>query len=91
MVFTYRGEDVADTILRFAREYRVSHIVLGYPGEVPFSKRLVGKKSIVDELIKKSRGITVVLTDNVTIISDLDTRAEELPDPQTAAEVSRDQ
>jgi len=91
MVFTYKGEDVAGTILRFAREYRVSHIVLGYPGEVPFSKRLVGKKSIVDELIKKSRGITVVLTDNVTIISDLDTRAEELPDPQTAAEVSRDQ
>lgn len=90
MVFTYKGEDVADTILRFAREYGVGHIVLGYPGEVPFSKRLVGKKSIVDELIKKSRGITVVLTDNVTIISDLDTRAEELPDPQTA-EVSRDQ
>ncbi len=86
MVFTYKGEDVADTILRFAREYRVGHIVLGYPGEVPISKGLVGKKSIVDQLIKKSRGITTVLTDNVTIISDLDTRAEELPDPQTPAE-----
>ena len=31
MVFTYKGEDVADTILRFAREYRVGHIVIGSP------------------------------------------------------------
>ena len=77
MVFTYKGEDVADTILRFAREYRVGHIVLGYPGEIPFWKRLVGKKSIADQLIKKSRGITVVL---------LGSRAEELPVLQTAAE-----
>ncbi|MGO9121078.1 MAG: hypothetical protein ACLQPD_26130 [Desulfomonilaceae bacterium] len=68
MVLTYKGEDVADTILRFAREYRVSHIVMGYPGEIPFSKGLVGKKSIVDQLIKKSRGITVVLPDNVAVI-----------------------
>jgi two-component system sensor histidine kinase KdpD len=28
MVFTYKGEDVADTILRFAKEYRVGHIVI---------------------------------------------------------------
>ena len=39
MVFTYKGEDVADTILRFAQEYRVGHIVMGYPGEIPFWKR----------------------------------------------------
>ena len=77
MVFTYKGEDVADTILRFAREYRVGNIVLGYPGEIPFWKRLVGKRSTVDQLIKKSSGITFVL---------LDTRARELPAPQTAAE-----
>src|SRR5512139_205444 len=29
MVFTYKGEGIADTLLRFAREYRVGHIVLG--------------------------------------------------------------
>jgi len=68
MVFTYKGEDVADTILRFARESRVSHIVMGYPGEIPLSKGPVGKKSIVDQLIKKSSGITVVLPDNVAVI-----------------------
>ncbi|MBI5568389.1 MAG: PTS sugar transporter subunit IIA [Desulfomonile tiedjei] len=70
LVFTYKGEDIADTVLRFAREYRVGHIVLGYPGRVPFWRRLLGKKSIVEQLIAKSRGVTVVL---------LDTRPTETP------------
>lgn len=73
MVFTYKGEDIADTILEFAREYRVGHIVLGYPGEIPIWRRLLGKKSTVEHLIKKSKGITVVL---------LDTRAEDAPSLQ---------
>ena len=30
-VFTFKGQDVADTILRFAREYRVGNIVIGKP------------------------------------------------------------
>lgn len=77
MVFTYKGEDVADTILRFAREYRVGHIVLGHPGEIPAWKRLLGKKSTVERLIKKSRGITVVV---------LDTRKEEISEAKTEAE-----
>ena len=79
MVFTYKGEDVADTILRFAREYRVGHIVLGYPGEIPFWKRLIGTKSTVDHLIKKSSGITIVM---------LDTRIEDIQTQRTAAEIS---
>jgi len=28
-VFTFKGQDIADTILRFAREYRVDNIVIG--------------------------------------------------------------
>jgi len=40
LVLTYKGEDIADTILRFAREYRVGHIVLGAPHFRPFWKRL---------------------------------------------------
>ena len=31
MVFTYKGEDVVQTILQFAKEYRVGHIVIGQP------------------------------------------------------------
>ena len=40
MVFTYKGEDVVDTLLRFAGEYRVGHIVVGRSCPKPFWKRL---------------------------------------------------
>jgi two-component system, OmpR family, sensor histidine kinase KdpD len=63
MVFTYKGEDVADTILRFAREYRVGHIVLGSSRPVPFWKRVLGRKDILDRLIKGARGVTIVVLD----------------------------
>jgi two-component system sensor histidine kinase KdpD len=66
MVFTYKGEDIADTILRFAREYRVGHIVLGYPGPIPFWKRLLGKESVVERLFSKASGITIVVVDTQT-------------------------
>ena len=62
-VFTYKGDDIADTILRFAREYRVGHIVLGRPGHTPFWKRLLGKTNIVERLIEEARGITLVILD----------------------------
>lgn len=63
MVFTYKGEDIADTILRFAKEYRVGHIVIGSPGPLPFPKRLLGRKNIVERLIDSARGITIVVLD----------------------------
>lgn len=63
MVFTYKGEDIADTILRFAREYRVGHIVIGSPRRTSFLDRLLGNTDIVQRLIEKARGITVVVLD----------------------------
>jgi two-component system sensor histidine kinase KdpD len=68
MVFTYKGEDIADTILRFAREYRVGTIVVGSPSSLPAWKRWMGERSTVDRLIRGARGMTVVV---------LDTRWEE--------------
>ncbi|GKT07150.1 universal stress protein [Desulforhabdus sp. TSK] len=62
-VFTYKGDDIADTILRFAREYRVGHIVLGRPGHTPFWKKLLGKTNIVERLMEEARGITLVILD----------------------------
>ena len=70
MVFTYKGEDIADTILRFAREYRVGQIVIGKPSLKPFWKRFGKNKRIVDDLVKNARGVTVVV---------LDTSEEVLP------------
>ena len=63
-VFTYKGDDVVKTVLQFAKEYRVGHIVIGTPGrKVPFWNRLRGEASIVDRLVTEGRGITVVVLD----------------------------
>ena len=77
MVFTYKGEDIADTILRFAREYRVGTIVVGSPTPFPAWKRWMGERSTVDRLIHDARGMTVVV---------LDTRGEEAAHPRPAPE-----
>ncbi len=77
MVFTYQGEDIAGTILRFAREYRVGHIVIGSPGPLPLWKRWLGKKNVVERLIEHARGITVVV---------LDTRRHETASSRGSAE-----
>ena len=62
-VFTFKGQDVADTILRFAAEYRVGQVVIGRPRPVPWWKRLIGEKSVAEELIHQARGVTVVVVD----------------------------
>ncbi|MGA2781069.1 MAG: PTS sugar transporter subunit IIA [Smithella sp.] len=63
MVFTYKGEDIAGTILRFAREYQVGHIVTGSAACVSFWKRIMGKKSIPELLMEQARGVTIVVLD----------------------------
>jgi len=67
-VFTYKGDDVVKTILQFAKEYRVGHIVIGSPGKkMSFWKRLLGESSIVERLVIEGNGITVVVLDTKTI------------------------
>lgn len=63
IVFTYKGEDIVDTILHFASEYRVGHLVIGRPGPLPWWKRLLGRKTVVERLILKAHGLTVVVVD----------------------------
>jgi two-component system, OmpR family, sensor histidine kinase KdpD len=62
-VFPYKGEDVAETILHFAREYRVGHIVIGKPGPLPAWKHWIGCRTIVEQLVQKAHGITLVIVD----------------------------
>ena len=67
-VFTYKGDDIVKTILQFANEYRVGHIVIGTPGKVPFwRRRLKGETGIVEKLLTEVTGITVVVLDTKTI------------------------
>jgi two-component system, OmpR family, sensor histidine kinase KdpD len=63
MVFTYKGEDIADTVLRFAEEYRVGHIVVGKTHPKPFWKRIGRNKSVVENVIRNARGVTVIILD----------------------------
>lgn len=63
IVFTYKGEDVIDTILQFAKEYRVGHVVIGRPGPLPLWKRLLGRKTLAERLILKAKDVTVVVVD----------------------------
>ena len=80
-VFTFKGQDVADTILRFAAEYRVGQVVIGRPRPVPWWKRLAGEKSVAEELIHRARGVTIVVVD-----ADADEhRPPERPSPAPAA------
>lgn len=61
-VFTYRGDDVVKTILQFAKEYRVGHIVIGAPGrKLPFWRRLRGESSIMERLVTEGKGVNVVV------------------------------
>lgn len=63
-VFTYRGDDIVKTMLQFAAEYRVGHIVIGTSGKKQsLWQRLTGEQGIVERLISESSGITVVVLD----------------------------
>lgn len=63
-VFTYKGEDVVKTVLQFAREYRVGHIVVGRSGrKFPLWKRWSGQSTLVQRLVEEAKGSTVVVLD----------------------------
>ncbi len=63
VVFTFKGQDVADTILRFASEYRVGQIVIGSPRPIPWWRRMVGAYSVAEQLIQKQRDVTIIVVD----------------------------
>ena len=81
IVFTFKGENVADTILQFAKEYRVGHILIGSPTKVPMHLRLLGKRSTVEELIYHAQGKTIVVLDT----SQEEETYSQLPDQESMA------
>ncbi len=54
-VFQFKGQNIADTILRFASEYGVGQIVIGRPHPIPWWKRLIGHHSVAEDLIHAPR------------------------------------
>jgi two-component system sensor histidine kinase KdpD len=77
IVFTYRGEDIVRTLLQFAKEYRVGHLVIGSPRPRSLWEKLRGKTGVVYRLIHEAKGVTVTV---------LDTREEEAPQVQRSIE-----
>lgn len=63
VVFTYKGEDIPNTILRFAKEYRVGHIIIGKSPPKPFWKKFGHNRNIAETLIKNAKGISIVVFD----------------------------
>lgn len=62
-VFTLKGEDVADTLCRFAREYRVGHIIVGRPHERAAWRRWLQPREVVDRLLRLGQGFTLIVAD----------------------------
>ncbi|MEI6847620.1 MAG: PTS sugar transporter subunit IIA [Chlorobiaceae bacterium] len=63
-VFTYKGDDVVKTILQFAKEYRVGHIIIGNSGrQLPWWQRIQGRHTIIERLISECREINIIVLD----------------------------
>jgi two-component system, OmpR family, sensor histidine kinase KdpD len=86
IVFTYKGADVVETVLRFAREYRVGHIVIGTPGPLPKWRRLLGKRTVVERLVEECRNVTLVVID--TREKEQRKPGREVPSPPALSQVA---
>ena len=63
-VFTFKGSDIVQTILNFAREYRVGHIVIGRPHMIPaWKRRVLGRRSVAEQLMERAEGVAIVVVD----------------------------
>ena len=62
-VFTWKGTNVADSILRFAGEYGVGQVVIGRPHSLPWWKRLMGQRSVAEDLIHRAKGVSIIVVD----------------------------
>lgn len=84
MVLPVKGQNVADTILRFAQEYRIGQIVIGRPHPVPFWKRLLGHRSVAEELIHRAQGLSIIVVD----AESEERRATDFTEPSSNAAMS---
>ncbi len=64
-VFTFQSDEVVQTILQFAREHRVGHIVIG-PSARKFSwlDRLRGRSTLLEQLTLANCDFKIVVTEN---------------------------
>jgi two-component system sensor histidine kinase KdpD len=58
----FKGQEVVSTIAAFAKEYAVSHILIGRTRQ-PWYRRWFGR-SLLDRLLQSTHGIDVIVVDN---------------------------
>lgn len=61
--FRYRSDDVAGTILRFARDVEAGHVVVGRSARLPWWRRLFGREDLMSRLLREAAGLTVIVVD----------------------------
>jgi two-component system sensor histidine kinase KdpD len=61
-VVTLQGRDVAATLLAFAEQYGIGHVVVGRPRRRPWWKRLF-HSSVAEELVRTARGVSIEVYD----------------------------
>ena len=59
LVIVLKREDVAAALVDFAREYGVTHFVVGRPGERPFWRRL--RPSLHEKLLQELHNVDLVV------------------------------
>jgi two-component system sensor histidine kinase KdpD len=59
LVFSMKGEDVADALISFAREYGITHIVIGRPG--PQKLKRLFKKTLHEKLLQALPDVDLVV------------------------------
>lgn len=64
-VFTFKSDNIVETILQFAREHRVGHIVIGPSSrKLSWLDRLLGKSTLLEQLTLANRDFKIVVTEN---------------------------
>jgi two-component system, OmpR family, sensor histidine kinase KdpD len=84
IVLPVKGQNVAATILQFAQEYRVGQIVIGRPRPIPWWRRMLGHRSVAEELIHRAQGLSIVVVD----AESEERRATDFVEPTTNATMS---
>ncbi len=77
-VFTFKGEDVADTFLRFAKEYRIGHVLIGKPLPQSWWRRVFGKPDVIEQLLRRGEDFNLIAINTRTGASQ---SGEEPPQP----------